>query len=317
MSDISTEEAGLRQSRHIVLRSEPAGPAVIKHLIASMRPRQWTKNGAIFIGLIFSLNLRRADLVLVTIGAFIIFSLISGSIYLVNDLVDQERDRLHPTKRSRPIASGVLPRPLAVITAAAIPLVCLPAALLMQPAFGIAAIGYYLLNLVYCFFLKDIVILDVFSIAAGFVLRVVAGAVVISVPISPWLYVCTILGALFLGLSKRRHEVVLLNDDAGNHRAILREYSPALLDQMIGVVTSSLIMAYSLYTFSAENLPRNHAMMLTIPFALYGIFRYLYLIHQKAEGGQPEEILLGDWPIILDVVGWAATAVVVLYFFRN
>ncbi|MCL5027168.1 MAG: decaprenyl-phosphate phosphoribosyltransferase [Chloroflexi bacterium] len=293
------------------------GSSAAKYLLISLRPRQWTKNAAIFIGLVFSLNLRRTDMVVTTMAAFVIFCLLSGAVYLINDLVDCERDRLHPIKCRRPLASGVLPRPLAAITAGFIPLVTLPAAFQLSPTFGLAAAAYLLLNLVYCFSFKNIVIIDVFSIAAGFMLRVVAGAVVIAVPISPWLYVCTILGALFLGFSKRRHELVLLNDGAVDHRSILEEYSPALLDQMTTIVTSSLIMAYSLYTFSAENLPKNHAMMLTIPFALYGIFRYLYLIHRKEEGGRPEEVLLGDWPIIFDIVGWAGTAVAVLYFFRD
>lgn len=293
------------------------GLGTAKYLFISLRPRQWTKNAAIFIGLIFSLNLRRTDMVATTMAAFVIFCLLSAGVYLINDLIDCERDRLHPIKCHRPLASGALPKSIALVAAGLLPLVSLPAAFLLSPAFGLAASAYLLLNLVYCVQFRNMVIIDVFSIAAGFMIRVVAGAVVIAVPISPWLYVCTILGALFLGFSKRRHEIVLLSDNAGDHRAILEEYSPALLDQMITIVTSSLIMGYSLYTFSAENLPKNHAMMLTIPFALYGIFRYLYLVHQKEGGGRPEEILLGDWPIIIDVVGWASTAVAVLYFFRD
>ncbi len=252
-----------------------------------------------------------------TMAAFVVFCLLSGAVYLINDLVDCERDRQHPIKCRRPIASGALPKPIAIGAAVLIVLFTIPTALGLQPAFGVLATGYLLLNLLYCFYLKNLVIIDVFSIAAGFMMRVAAGAVVINVPMSPWLYVCTILGALFLGFSKRRHEIVLLNDSAGSHRSILEEYSPALLDQMITVVTASLIMAYSLYTFSADNLPKNHAMMLTIPFALYGIFRYLYLVHRKDGGGRPEEVLLGEWPIILDIVGWVGTAVAVLYFFRS
>jgi 4-hydroxybenzoate polyprenyltransferase len=290
---------------------------VIVQLIRSLRPRQWTKNGVIFIGLIFALKLRQLDLVIITGAAFVLFCLLSGGVYLLNDLIDVERDRMHPVKRHRPLASGALARPVAIAAVVAIPAICLPLSFWLQPAFGVAAMAYFALNLAYTLVLKHVVIIDVFCIAMGFLLRVLAGALAISVPVSPWLYLCTILGALFLGFSKRRHELVLLAGDAGEHRSILSEYTPHLLDQMIAVVTSSLIMAYSLYTFYAENLPKNHAMMLTIPFALYGIFRYLYLVHQKQDGGSPEEVLLREWPIIFDVLAWAATAVAVLYFFRD
>jgi 4-hydroxybenzoate polyprenyltransferase len=319
---------------------------LVVNFFRALRPRQWSKNAVIFIGLIFALKLRQVDMLLATCGAFLLFCLLSGGVYLVNDLVDVERDRLHPVKRTRPIASGALPRGVAIAAAIAIPAVCLPISFLIghlfgppavisypgamrglpleQPVsfvashlFGITASAYYLLNIAYCFWLKNIVIIDVFSIAAGFVLRVVAGAVVINVPVSPWLYLCTILGALFLGFSKRRHELTSLAGEASEHRSILEEYSPVLLDQMIAIVTASLIMAYSLYTFYADNLPKNHAMMLTIPFALYGIFRYLYLVHQRQSGGSPEEVLLKEWPIIADIIAWGATAVAVLYFFRD
>jgi 4-hydroxybenzoate polyprenyltransferase len=214
-------------------------------IIRSLRPRQWTKNGVIFIGLVFALKLRQMDLVLLAGAAFGLFCLLSGGVYLLNDLIDVERDRAHPTKRLRPVASGTLSRPLAIAVAVAIPAICLPVAYWLQPAFGLAATAYFLLNVAYTLALKHIVIIDVFSIAAGFVLRVVAGAVVINVPVSPWLYLCTILGALFLGFSKRRHELVLLAGGAGEHRSILEEYSPNLLDQMIAVVTSSCCMPLS------------------------------------------------------------------------
>ncbi len=229
-----------------------SGLSTLKYLLLAMRPRQWPKNGAIFIGLVFSLNLRRVDMIVTTAAAFVIFCLLSSAVYLVNDLVDCDRDRQHPTKCRRPIASGNLPRPLAVAAAAGIVAVTIPVSILLQPAFGLIAMAYLLLNLMYCFYLKNLVILDVFSLAGGFMLRVVAGAVVISVPISPWLYVCTILGALFLGFNKRRHEIVLLNDQAESHRSILSEYSPALLDQMTTVITSSLIMGRWARPFSSN-----------------------------------------------------------------
>ena len=163
--------------------------------------------------------------------------------------------------------------------------------------------------------MKQLVIIDVLSVAAGFVLRAAAGAEVIGVPISPWLYVCTVLGALLIAMGKRRHELVLLEESAASARQILQEYTVPLLDQMISAITSATIIAYSLYTFSAENLPSNHSMMLTVPFVLYGTFRYLYLIHQKGAGGSPEEILLTDRPLLITVLGWGATATAILYLF--
>jgi len=195
-----------------------------------------------------------------------------------------------------------------------IPLVTLPLSFLLDPYFGLVALAYLLTMIFYSFVLKNIVILDVLTVAAGFVLRAVAGAVVISVPISPWLYVCTTLLALFIGISRRRHELVLLAENANEHRASLNEYSLPLLDQMIAVVTSATIIAYSLYTFSAPNLPPNHAMMLTIPFVLYGLFRYLYLIHVENKGGTPEEIFLSDLPMMIALGLWALAVIAILYF---
>jgi 4-hydroxybenzoate polyprenyltransferase len=191
--------------------------------------------------------------------------------------------------------------------------VALGLSFLINWRFGLIALAYLLLNLGYSFALKHVVILDVFAIGAGFVLRVVGGAVAINVPVSPWLYVCTILGALFLGLTKRRHELLLLEAEAGHHRRILQEYSPQLLDQLTTIVTATLVMAYSLYTFSAENLPRNHAMMLTIPFVLYGVFRYLYLVHQRSAGGSPEDLLWQDRPLLATCLLWGVTVVALLY----
>ena len=289
-----------------------------------MRPAQWVKNGTIFLALVFSINqawnpLHGAEslrLLLLSGSAAIIFCLLSSGEYLVNDLADMAQDRLHPVKRLRPLASGALQVSHARAAALVLLLGGIAAAFALQIAFGLVATAYVVLMLAYTAFLKHIVILDVFSVAAGFVLRVIAGAVIISVPISPWLYLCTTLGALFLSLVKRRHEIVLLDKQASAHRRILDEYSPQLLDEMIAVVTPSLVIAYSLYTFTADGLPKNHAMMVTIPFVLYGIFRYLYLVHNKQLGGRPEEVLLTDRPLLTAIVLWLMTAGVLLVEFR-
>lgn len=285
-------------------------------MLASLRPKQWTKNGLLFFGLIFAHRLAEIDLGIRASLAFVAFCILSSATYLVNDLADLERDRVHPTKRRRPIASGQLSPRLAGITA----VILLVAALLLSGALGtpflLMGVLYLALSLAYSFRLKHVVILDVMAIAAGFVLRAAAGAVVIAVPISPWLYVCTVLGALFIALCKRRHELALLQDGAADHRRILEDYSIPFLDQMISVVTSATLIAYSLYTFSAENLPKNSAMMLTIPFVLYGILRYLYLIHVKNSGGSPEEVLLTDGPLMATIAGWGATCVVILYMVK-
>jgi 4-hydroxybenzoate polyprenyltransferase len=247
-------------------------------------------------------------------AAFILFCLMSSAVYLINDVVDIEKDRQHPTKRLRPLPSGQLRPSIAIAAGVVIPLITLPLSFLLDRYFGFVALAYLLTMTVYSFVFKNIVILDVLTVAAGFVLRAVAGAVVISVPISPWLYVCTTLVALFIGISRRRHELVLLAENANEHRASLNEYSLPLLDQMTAVVTSATIIAYSLYTFSAPNLPSNHAMMLTIPFVLYGLFRYLYLIHVEGKGGTPEEIFLSDLPMMIALGLWALAVIGVLYF---
>lgn len=287
--------------------------ATLGALLRALRPKQWTKNSVMFIGLVFALKLGEPALVGLALAAFAAFCLLSSGVYLINDLVDLERDRQHPVKRQRPLASGDLPVGMGMATAAFLLPVALGLSFLINWRFGLIALAYLLLNLGYSFALKHVVILDVFAIGAGFVLRVVGGAVAINVPVSPWLYVCTILGALFLGLTKRRHELLLLEAEAGHHRRILQEYSPQLLDQLTTIVTATLVMAYSLYTFSAENLPRNHAMMLTIPFVLYGVFRYLYLVHQRNAGGSPEDLLWQDRPLLATCLLWGVTVVALLY----
>ncbi len=279
-----------------------------------MRPRQWPKNGFVFAALVFDVKLFDIELLSRTVLAAVLFCLASGVVYLINDLADIEKDRQHPKKRHRPLASGQLSPTTAVIAAVAIIGGSLPLAFLLSTSLGVVLIGYLILQVAYSFALKNLVIIDVLSVAAGFVLRAVAGAVAISVTISPWLYVCTTLVALFIGFSRRRHELVLLEGEAANHRASLNEYSPYLLDHMITIVASTTVIAYSLYTFLAPNVPANHAMMLTIPFVLYGIFRYLYLIHIQNEGGSPEELFVKDKPLLLNIVLWGLTVVAILYF---
>jgi 4-hydroxybenzoate polyprenyltransferase len=294
-------------------------------LVVSMRPKQWIKNGLVFLPLIFSVNLYwtpRApgalrSHVAPTVLAFLLFCATASATYLINDRLDLEKDRQHPKKRLRPLAAGLLPPWVAVVTALLLLAGALPAAIRLRPAFGGVLLLYATITLLYSLYLKHVVLLDVFTLASGFLLRTVAGAVVVGIPISPWLYVCATLGALFLGFGKRRQELLLLRDDAGHHRAILRQYSPALIDHLLAVITSSLVMAYALYTFTAENLPRGHQMMWTIPFVLYGVFRYLYLVHVRGQGGSPEEVLYRDRPLALAVVAWLATVVVVLAVFRS
>lgn len=291
-------------------------------LIKTMRPRQWTKNLIIFIPLVFTLReywkpfSREMYLLLGTaVGAFVLFCIFSGVVYLVNDLVDIDKDRMHPIKRNRPLASGALKKSQAIAAVVVLLAIALPLAFSLDLWFGAIALVYITINLLYSFVLKNIVIIDVFTVAVGFVLRAIAGAFAIHVPASPWLYVCTILLSLFISFAKRRHELVILEGDATNHRAILKEYTPVVLDEMISVTTASFVMAYSLYTFSAENLPKNRSMMLTIPFALYVVFRLLYLVHVKNEGGSPEEMILKDRPLFAALVLWGLIIVGILYFF--
>jgi len=306
--------------------SMSAGSALnlLREIFFSMRPRQWTKNLIIFLPLPFSVGQSWRLTEFQTIGrmalnsaaAVAVFCMLSGAIYLINDLADMEKDRQHPLKRLRPLASGRLGRTPAVVAVVVLLAVSLPASFLINWGLGVVALVYFAIMFSYSFVLKHIVLVDVLTIAVGFVLRAVAGAVAIVVPISPWLYVCTIMLALFLGLGKRRHELVLLEGAAGQHRQILEEYSPELLEQLMVLVGAATVMAYSLYTFSAENVPKNYAMMLTIPYVLYGVFRYLYLVHIKNEGGSPEELLIRDRPIVISIGLWLLSSAVILLLFR-
>jgi 4-hydroxybenzoate polyprenyltransferase len=288
---------------------------MIRAVLVSLRPHQWTKNLLVFAALAFSKHLFELEAFLRTLLAFGIFCGLSGTVYLVNDLVDLPRDRLHPLKSLRPLASGSLSAGVGRTIAWILGLAGLSLSLVLGPVFASAAFLYLLLNLAYSFRLKKIVILDVLAISLGFVLRAVAGALAISVQFSDWLIVCTLLLALFLALSKRRHELTSLSDAASDHRPILAEYSPYLLDQMISVVTASCLMAYAFYTMAPETLEkyRTDRLAWTIPFVLYGIFRYLYLVHQKDQGGSPTDLLLTDRPLLVDVGLWALSVVLIVY----
>ncbi len=284
-------------------------------LIESMRPKQWIKNGIVFAALVFDTQLFMVQPLLRTVAGFAILCALSSSVYLFNDLADIEKDRLHPKKRFRPLASGRLTKNVALAVAVLLPLIAVPISFMLQWRFGVVAGVYLISNVLYSFWLKNVVIVDVLLLAAGYVLRVAAGVALITVErFSPWLYICITLLALFMGFGKRRGELVLLGDASpGGSRKVLQDYTLAYLDELINIVSTATIMAYSLYTFSAPNLPDNHAMMLTIPFVLYGIFRYLYLIHIKGEGGAPDELVLTDRPLQITFALWGLSAVAVLY----
>jgi 4-hydroxybenzoate polyprenyltransferase len=288
---------------------------MITALVETMRPRQWTKNLIVFAGVIFAQRLRDTEAVATAFVAFALFCFLASAVYLINDVLDKEADRQHPVKCKRPIASGRL-HPDTAITAAI--LLCslgLALAFWIDALLGWMAAAYFLLSASYSFTVKHIVILEAMSVAAGFVIRAAAGAQAIHVVISPWLLLCTLLLALFLALTKRRHELLLLENNAVSHRPILAEYSPYLLDQMISVVTASTLVCYSLYTLWPETVEKfgTHNLGLTIPCVLFGILRYLYLVHQKGEGGRPERILVRDLPFVLNLLVWLGIVVAVLY----
>jgi 4-hydroxybenzoate polyprenyltransferase len=290
--------------------------SLARALLVSLRPHQWTKNLLVVpAALVFSKHLFEVDPALRVGLALAVFCVLSGAVYLVNDLVDLEQDRLHPRKRRRPLASGALPVPVGRLAAALLFVAGLAGSLILGPAFAAATLAYVVLNLAYSFGLKHVVIVDVLAVSIGFVLRAAAGALAIDVHFSSWLLVCTILLALFLSLAKRRHELVLLDTAAIDHRRILAEYSPYLLDQMIAVVTASCLTAYAFYTLAPETLEKyqTERLALTIPFVLYGIFRYLYLVHRREGGGSPSDVLLTDRPLLVAVALWAVAVVVILY----
>jgi len=284
-------------------------------LLRCMRPWQYTKNLLVFAALVFAREMGNPDAVVKTVVAFVLFCMVSSAVYLINDVRDAEGDRRHPDKRDRPIACGAL-SPSAASTAAAVLLVAgIGGALVVNFNLGAVTAAYFVLQMLYQFALRHMVILDVFAIAGGFVLRAVAGAEAIAVEISPWLLICTLLLALFLGLAKRRGEIVLLEDEARNHRATLARYSVALLDQLIAVVASATLMSYCLYTISERTVAElgSTRLMYTIPFVIYGLFRYLYLMHRHGHGGAPDRTLLTDRPLLLNVALYAVTAAAIIH----
>ncbi|MFW5940336.1 MAG: decaprenyl-phosphate phosphoribosyltransferase [Chloroflexota bacterium] len=284
-------------------------------LLQTMRLRQWPKNAFVFVPLLFDRKLFDPESVVRAIIAFFLLSLMSSAVYIMNDLADIESDRQHPVKKNRALPSGRLNPRVALLASVVLALGSLLAGFYMNLIFGAILLAYLLSQIAYTLWLKRVVLVDVSIVAAGFILRIGAGVAVLDnvQRFSPWLYIFGGFLALFLALGKRRHELMLLGDDAGNHRAILSEYNMELLDRLIGIVTTSAIVAYSLYTFLAEGLPGNHIMMLTIPFVLYGMFRYLYLIHVQHEGGAPEEILLRDLPTQAALVMWVIVVFIALY----
>jgi len=297
------------------LESDAARTSTVRLLLISLRPEQWTKNLFVFAGVLFGGHLLNVPAMLRALAAFAVFCALSGVVYIFNDLADRTADQQHPLKRLRPIASGRLSPSTAAIAATILGVASLAAAVLLSPMFAALSATYVALLVLYSIVLKHLVIIDALTIAAGFVLRAAAGAVAVFVPISHWLLVCTTLLALFLVLSKRRHELTLLADGAMTHRPILEEYSPYLLDQMIAVVTASTLVAYSVYSTSTETAERLNTtrLGLTIPFVLYGIFRYLYLVHQKRAGGSPADLLLTDRPLLACVGLWALSVALILY----
>jgi len=287
---------------------------VLVGLLKSMRPRQWSKNAFVFVALFFDRKILDPASVVAALIAFVLLCMMSSAVYLMNDLVDIENDRLHPTKKNRPLPAGELSPLVAGVAAAILALSSLIIGYFVSVELAFILLLYLLSQIAYTFWLKHVVLLDVLIVAAGFILRIAAGVVIIEVErFSPWLYVFGGFLALFMALGKRRHELALLGNNAANHRSILEDYNLDLIDRLQGIVTTSAVVAYSLYTFLAEGLPENHAMMLTIPFVLYGIFRYLYMIHVRGEGGAPEEILLRDRSLQVDLLLYGIMVFVALY----
>jgi 4-hydroxybenzoate polyprenyltransferase len=291
------------------------GEMKILEIVKSLRVQQWIKNFFVFAPLIFSQNVFNLPLLIKSSLAFVLFCLLSGAAYILNDIQDLEEDKIHPVKSKRPLVSGKVKKNHAIIACVFLVLFGLIGAYLLNVHFFIALLIYFILQIAYSGWLKHVVIIDVFLIATGYLIRVIAGGLAIEIQLSPWLFICTILIALFLALSKRRHELVLLDKNAEIHRAILKEYTPQLLDQMISVVTASTVISYCLYTVSSETVAKfgTKNLLFTVPFVLYGIFRYLYLVHQKDEGGSPEALIIKDKPLLVDLFLWISTAMLILY----
>ena len=299
--------------------------SIAKALLVSVRPRQWYKNLIMYLAFFFTIDEAwspSADIAdalglfgVITL-AFLLFSALTGAVYLVNDILDAESDRLHPRKRHRPVASGRLPVTAAWASAAVLAVIGLGGAFALEPVFGVISGVYALANVAYSLALKRIVLVDVFVISGGMVLRAVAGAAIMQVPISPWLYLCTALAALLLALIKRRSQLVSAGEDAASQRPSLSLYTVESLDRLIVITATASLIGYSLYTFTAPNLPANDAMMLTIPFVAFGLFRYIMLSGSVDAGENPEDLLMGDKPLIATALLWLGSAAVILALFR-
>lgn len=295
-----------------IIKKNKDGDTILPYLMV-LRPKQWTKNLLVFAALIFSIKTVSVDMLVNSAVAFILFCTVSSCVYIVNDYIDKEADRRHPEKRYRPIASGRL-HPLGALVFGSV-LLCssLGVAFLLKPWFSLLLFGYFIINVAYSLRLKQIVIIDIMVIACGFVLRAIGGGLAIDVSFTPWFLICTLLLALFLAISKRRHELYLLSDHKGEHRKVLDQYSPELLNQLNSIVTTAAIISYSLFTFTSGHTIH---LMWTIPLVMYGIFRYLYLIHMEGQGGRPEKTLVEDSHILRTVLLFAAMVVIILYYFE-
>jgi 4-hydroxybenzoate polyprenyltransferase len=282
-------------------------------LIRQLRPKQWTKNLLIFAAPLFSFETINTGSLLDTLIGFFLLSFVSGCVYIVNDYADREADRNHPVKKYRPMASGALPPKLAIVFGALLLIFSLAVSYLLNPLFTVLLLFYFAMNVAYSFRLKHIVIIDIMIIAAGFVLRAIAGGLVIHVPFTPWFLLCTMLLSLFLAIGKRRHELYLLKNDRGSHRKVLEYYSFDLLDQMSSIVTTATIISYSLFTFTSG---RTVHLMWTVPIVIYGMFRYLYLIHIEKKGGAPDRVLFEDSHILFTVILYVISVVGILIYFE-
>lgn len=287
--------------------------STVSGLIRLLRPKQWTKNLLLFAALLFSFEEIRTETILATLLGFILFSLVAGCVYILNDYVDRDRDRQHPVKKFRPMASGQVNPSHALLFGIILLILSVGTAFMMNPLFGVLCVVYFLLNVSYSFVLKHLVILDMMTIAAGFVLRAIAGGVLIHVPFTPWFLICTMLLSLFLAIGKRRNELTLLEGNTGSHRKVLDNYSITLLDQFNTIVTTATIISYSLFTFTSD---RSIHLMWTIPLVIYGMFRYLYLIHMKNQGGSPDRVLFEDKPILITVTLYVISVVTIFAIFE-
>lgn len=286
---------------------------LVSGLVRSVRPKQWAKNVFVFAAVVFAGRLADPWSVAVSMAAFVIFCALSGAAYLINDVLDHQRDRLHPRKARRPIASGAVPRSVAVGAALLLAACGLAASPLLGLEFSLVSAGYFVLTLAYSTVFKHLVLIDVLAVALGYVARAAAGAFAIGVPVSEWLLLCTILLALFIALTKRRHELITL-ESAADHRGILEAYSGPLIDQLVSLVSSAILISYALYTFYGDHARSGVMLIFTLPFVLYGLFRYLWLTYRDDRGGSPEDLVFSDRPLLICILGWALTSAVILHW---